>query len=450
MHLWFISLLLFFFLVFCVMYTAKKRWFEATIETSRSNESMSQSAFIPLFAFGVITSLAYFVVIYFIPNINCVAHLSVLTFEPTKTPLYIGYFWLGTHAYSKQWFSENHQRENIAMWVGIFLASLTVFLFAGMPVLLERAVPADFSLLQMLIFAVARSFLCLSTVMLLLIMGSRYWNSTSRISKSLSKNSFYIYIIHVFIAFMLQAALMNWQGGPALVKIAIVFTGALLISYLLSNFVAMKYPRITAAGLLMLCLSLVVLINPHRYERAFHERQAALAQESSRVQQDDSALRKDAILLYQKALQDPTSYNEEAFEMLSMAYHRNEDDDEILSYLARITVVIGDSRNLLEHMVHDVVGYTWMDTAVEQDPDNINIRLNRGADSLNKPNVFADRWKYAEIDFTYLADYIQRTPDVSKSLKDQVFSGLVQIYQENGNSKEREKYNKLLSALKEE
>jgi hypothetical protein len=450
MHLWFISLLLFFFFVFCAVHTAKKRWFDATIVTSRSNESINRSAVVPLLTFGVITSFAYFVAIYFIPNINCVAHLSVLTFEPTKTPLYIGYFGLGAYAYSKQWFSKNHQRENIAMWIGIFIVSLIVFLRAGMPVLIGSAIPADFSLLQMLIFAVARSFLCLSTVVLLLTVGSRYWNSTSRISKSLSKNSFYIYIVHVFIAFMLQAALMNWQGGPALVKIAIVFTGSLLISYLISNFVAMKFPRITAAGLLILCLSLVVFINPHRYEQAFNERQTMLAEKASLVQKGDSTLREEAVLLYQKALKEPAAYNEEAFEMLSMAYHRNTDDYEILSYLARITVVIGDSGNLFEHMVHDVIGYTWMDTAVEQDPDNINIRLNRGADSLNKPDVFADRWKYAEIDFTYLADYIQRTPDVSRSLKEQVFSGLVQIYQKKGNNEEGEKYTRLLSALKEE
>ena len=89
-----------------------------------------------------------------------------------------------------------------------------------------------------------------------------------------------------------------------------------------------------------------------------------------------------------------------------------------------------------------------MDNAVENDPDNINIRLNRGQDSLNKPGVFADRWKYAETDFLYLAEYIHNTPDPDSSLKQQVFSGLAKIYQQNGNIEESKKYKKLLAGLK--
>lgn len=248
----------------------------------------------------------------------------------------------------------------------------------------------------------------------------------------------------MFVVLGLLAALINWQGGPTLVKIAIVFACSLPISYLISNFVVMKFPRVTAAGLLILCISMVILLNPHRYEREFDERQARFAKNSSLIRQDDSTLRKDAILLYHKALKEP-SHNEEAFETLSMAYHRNEDDYEILSYLARITVVIGDSRNLLEHMVHDAIGYTWMDKAVEHDPDNINIRFNRGVDSFNKPDVFADRWKYVEIDFTHLVELIQRKPDISASFKEQVFSYLAKIYEKEGNIEQMKKYKKLLA-----
>jgi hypothetical protein len=249
----------------------------------------------------------------------------------------------------------------------------------------------------------------------------------------------------MFIVLGLQAALIDWQDGPVLVKIAIVFASSLLISYLISNFIVMKFPRITTAGLLILCITMVVFLNPHRYEREFDERQARFAKNSSLTQQDDSALRKDAILLYQKALEEPSTYNEAAFEMLSIAHHRNKHDYEVLSYLARITVVIGDSRNLLEHMVHDVRGYTWLDEAVEKDPDNINIRFNRGVDSFNKPDVFAERWKYAEIDFTHLVELIQGKPDISASFKEQVFSYLIRIYEKERNFEQMERYKELLA-----
>jgi len=448
MHLWFITMLLLLFVAFGLIYGTRRDRNVDALEKTSTNVVSNWSIFLTLIYFGTVMSLVYLCAIQLIPKINIWAHVGILTIEPTKAPSYVGYFLLGTYAFSKKWFSEYHQIDKIMIWVCIFITSLSVFLTAGMPVLLERSIPDGYSFFQTFAFALARTFLGLSIVVLLLILGNRYWNSTSAISSTLSKNSYYIYIIHLFFVFSLQPALGSWHNGPTIVKIGMVFSMSLCLSYLISNFIVLKFPKITAVGLLILCILMVAFINPHNYEREFNQQQADFKKKATLIEQNPNTLREDAIFLYEKAMQSTEKYNEAAFEKLSIAYYNDENDYEILSYLARITIVIGDSRNLFEHMVHDVIGYTWMDSAVENDPENIKIRLNRGTDAFNKPDVFSDRWQYAEIDFKYLEEYVQNKPDASESLKEYIYASLLKISKRNGDAKSCAKYKNLIAALK--
>ena len=80
-------------------------------------------------------------------------------------------------------------------------------------------------------------------------------------------------------------------------------------------------------------------------------------------------------------------------------------------------------------------GFKWMDKAVENDPDNVIIRLNRALVSISVPELLR-RESCAKADFEYLAERIQENPMVDKSIKEQVFSNLDKIYEkERTNSK---------------
>jgi hypothetical protein len=282
---------------------------------------------------------------------------------------------------------------------------------------------------------------CLSVFIVLILLATRFWHSTPDFAKKLSQNSYHIYIIHFFIVLALQAALIKWEGGSTWFKLAIVFFTALIISYLISQYITNRFPRITLTGLLLICCLMAFFLNPHRYERKFDQRQLEFKEKLSQMATDHTTLRNDSILSFKKALGEPEKYTLEAFEKLSLTLHSQPDDYEIMSYLGRVTVMLlppDTSGNLFDSLVHIVRGYSWIDLAVAKDPENIKVRLNRAQDSLEQI-PFLEREEYAIVDFEYLAKQIQEDSNIDKSIKEQVFSNLIILYEKNGRYKESER-----------
>ena len=129
----------------------------------------------------------------------------------------------------------------------------------------------------------------------------------------------------------------------------------------------------------------------------------------------------------------------EAFEKLSLAHQSQKNDYVIMSYLGRTAVMIVKYRvvkNPLEFMVYNVKGFTWLDKAVENDPDNIIIRLNRAIIS-SEVSEGLNRRKCAKMDFEYLAKVIEENPAIDKSIREQVFSNPEKIYEKERTNEER-------------
>ncbi|MGD9210252.1 MAG: acyltransferase [Desulfobacteraceae bacterium] len=437
-HLWFITLLLSFFIVFGIFYPCLRQKNIKLVSVSQSE----QSWLFPLVVFGCITAVSFFGMCILIPKLEIWVTVFFLTFQPTKLLLYVGYFLLGAYAFLRRWHFATFSLKIVILWFLIFLISIVLFFTLGMPLLTDRVIPENYSNITLFMFSLARSFFCLSVIVLLLLISQRFKYSVS----NFSKNSYYIYIVHPLFVFSLQAALMDWKQGPAIIKIAIIFFVSLTFSYLISRVILIRYPKIVASGLIALAIALVILVNPHRYEKEFLAKQQKIANNATLADTDYQSLRKQAIKIYNQALSD-ANYQPEAFELLSVAHYKNPTDYEIMCYLGKITVTIGDSQNILIHMVHDSVGFPWMDKAVEMAPDDINIRLTRGIDSFNRPSVFANRWQFAKIDFTRIIKLINDNNPKDKRFKTQVIAYLIQISEKDGNTKEAEIYRKMLTTL---
>jgi glucans biosynthesis protein C len=449
-HLWYLSLLLFFFSVLGIVYKVREKQAGPFTIKNRTQVSSEKSVAISLLIFGLLMSIVHFIMIMLFPKIDDFVFWGFLVFEPTKLIFYAGYFALGAYIYSKNRFIKEQNIGHIVFWAVILVISLAAFLVIGKEILVERTIPKGFPLTSLVLFSVARSMFCLSVFIVLIVLATRFWHSTPDFAKKLSQNSYHIYIIHFFIVLALQATLIKWQGGPTWLKLTIVFFTALTVSYLISQYITNRYPKITLTGLLLICCLMAFFLNPHRYERKFDQKQMEFKEKLYLMAADHAALRNDSILSFRKALDEPGKYAPEAFERLSLALHSQPDDYEVMSYLGRVTVMLlppDTSENTFDSLVHIVKGYKWIDLAVAKDPENIKVRLNRAQDSL-KQIPFLEREKYAIVDFEYLAKQVQENPNIDKSIKKQVFSNLTILYEKNGRHKESERLKRNMLELK--
>jgi len=449
MHLWFLSLLFIFFVVTGIIYKAWERIADTSSDKNVTQGVSEKSIVVPLLVFGLFTFIVFLVAIYLMPRFNDFVFWGVLVFEPTKLIFNAGFFALGVYGYSRNWFTEEQKMGSIGFWIIVLVISVVAYFGIGMEALVERAIPEGYPLVSLVIFSLARAMFCLSAFMVMILLAIRFWSSTSEFSKKVSNNSYHIYIIHLLIVFALSAGLMKWQGGPTWIKLIIVFSLTLIISYLISHFITNRFPKITLVGLLVICCLLAFFLNPHRYEKQFDQRQVAFKEKLSQTATDQATLRNDSILSFKKALDEPEKYASEAFEKLSLALHNQPDDYEIMSYLGRASVMLlppDKSANTFDSLVHVVKGYNWVDLAVEKDPENVMVRLSRAQDSI-KQIPFLEREKYALIDFEYLGKRIKEDPSIDKSIKEEVFSSLISLYDKAGRSKESERVKKELQEL---
>jgi hypothetical protein len=222
-HYWFISLLLVFFIVFTLLWSARKRWRANSASSSDSEPVKMASILRALFMGGVLTSLAYFIVSLFVPDMSWVKIDLLLQFQPTHLVFYIAYFILGVVACSKQWFRGDGFPRQPSAWVPAALLLTLGFLIVGQPVFSNAVISGPLSPVLLAAFSLLRSFLCLAFLVVVIAVALRNRNHLSSMNRRLAANSYNIYLIHLVFVVMLQDTLMIWPGGPPLVKAGIVF-----------------------------------------------------------------------------------------------------------------------------------------------------------------------------------------------------------------------------------
>jgi peptidoglycan/LPS O-acetylase OafA/YrhL len=233
-HLWFISLLLFFFIGFALLYQLKAQF---STPTSHNHNSKIQSIWVVLLIVGIIISLSVIVINYFIFSFAWVSIYNVLLFQPVRLPLYLGLFGLGIYAYSKNWLTQHRLPGSLLMWF-IACLVLTFILFGIIAKILaiisnDATSPIPFWLIAT--HGTVRTFLGLAWLVLLLSLTQRYWNRPTKSDQNLAASSYYIYIIHLPIVVIFQYLFLA-VNISIFVKFSLIVCLSILLSYGISHF----------------------------------------------------------------------------------------------------------------------------------------------------------------------------------------------------------------------
>lgn len=258
-HLWFMSLLLFFFVIF-VLYASKNRWHEAPVPLDSSGNTPEKSILIPLAVVGFISTVSTFIanLIFASPSNPepWVTIGNILQFQPTKVVSYMLYFGMGIYAFRNKWFINTKIPGHPAVW------TISCVLLSFCLLIILKQLMVAFSIGILFLFLSVRSFLCVSFLAAFTLWAVRYWNRPSHFNALLALNSYYIYIIHVLIVIILQLLLAGWSGGSVFIKFGIVSFASILVSYGISQYAIRPYPRLSVIAIYTLFAILLLIITP--------------------------------------------------------------------------------------------------------------------------------------------------------------------------------------------
>ena len=214
---------------------------------------------VALVLFGLLTSAGYFILLLLFPDSSWFTLHMFLEFQVIRLVPYAGYFAFGVYARSHGWFVDGKPLGSLALWGTISAVLVVAYLVVGQPVFANTAGKANLSVGLLLGLSFIRSFLLLALLVVLVSFGARYWNHSSGLDRQLSATSYDIYLTHYWFVVAIQAALLNWAGGPVLAKAAIVFVAALALSFATSRWVLAHHSRAFAVAILALfvvCLAI--------------------------------------------------------------------------------------------------------------------------------------------------------------------------------------------------
>ena len=245
-HLWFLSLLLFFFLCFAaaavIIRKLKKR---NGFESEHRKEESSRSMLKALLMAGVVMSLGFAIINLLSRDGAWFKVGNLLLFQPSRVPIYAGLFLLGIYGHSRDWFTNHPMPGTVRAW-GIASLVMTLFLLALAESFYAHH-PAPFGVA--LTHGLARTFFCIAIIGLLTSIGSRHWNRTTRLNRSLAASSYDIYLLHLPIVVILQFAFLT-ATLPMVIKFVIIFVTAVAVSWSLSASLVRPYPKLSSAALL--------------------------------------------------------------------------------------------------------------------------------------------------------------------------------------------------------
>jgi hypothetical protein len=255
---WFISLLLFFFIVFGLIYTLKKRLLPSVPiqEKTQSGKTM------------LLVMLLVGILCVFIFRLNAIIPVpypdpwvyivNILQFQSWRLPVYIIYFALGIYAFSRNWFvKDNNFPGHPLLWM-----SICIILCFGYVVNLNNLIANQTNIKFIIIYVWLFSFLRMTFLILFMSVAVRYWNRPHKINETLAANSYNIYLVHLPLVIVLQLLLFNLMGIPSLLKFGIVFSLSFLISYALSRYAIKPHPRLSIVAVVVIFFLMVLFVYP--------------------------------------------------------------------------------------------------------------------------------------------------------------------------------------------
>ncbi|CAB5108726.1 hypothetical protein D3OALGA1CA_3586 [Olavius algarvensis associated proteobacterium Delta 3] len=258
-HLWFMSLLLFFFVVFglCVGTT---RLDDGSAAVDRSGSTSPGSILIILAVMGILSAVFALIgnMLFARPENPepWVTIANLLQFQPDSVGTYILYFGVGIYASHKKWFITTKIPGHPAIWL------ISCALLSGSLLLTLNRLMLNFSIGIFLLYLLARSFLCVSFLAAFSSWAAGHWNRPSQFHRLLALNSYHIYMTHFLIVVIMQLVLAGWSDGSVFVKFGIVSAASILASFGISHYALRPYPRLSVVGIYTLFAITLITIRP--------------------------------------------------------------------------------------------------------------------------------------------------------------------------------------------
>lgn len=255
-YMWFLSLLLFYFVVFAIFMRIKKHLFpnQGVVENKKDTKKKAfiLVSMLTIILFGAVKLFIYDEIL----GSGWFSFGHLIEFQLGKFMIYSVFFIFGIYAYVNGWFTRAGGVGRVWLWgVGcyvLFGANMLVF-----KVLNSTDAPL---FIYKVLHVILYPLWILSFLGLFLAIGYKYWNKATPFNRLMSRNSYNMYLIH-YIFPMLLPLLLSYTAMPILVKFTIVAVTTLVLSFVLSEFILRKYPKSCLAGIILSAVLLGLLTN---------------------------------------------------------------------------------------------------------------------------------------------------------------------------------------------
>jgi glucans biosynthesis protein C len=226
---WFLGVLLLFYFGLMIARSANDK-----LNRMAARRAKPPFWFFPLFA--ALNAIVFIAVNQHVVDYTWVPVSYLLVIQPTRFSLYIFYFALGVHACRRRWFTSEGYNPSIVLWLPLsFVLGCAFMLYKlafGMK-LDQLRYRAGNDILHCLF--------CLAAVFALIAVFQKAADRASALWRTLSKNSYAIYCVHMVIVPPVTLFIRHFPWNVA-TKFAAAAVLSLVISYLASEFAISKTP----------------------------------------------------------------------------------------------------------------------------------------------------------------------------------------------------------------
>jgi hypothetical protein len=242
-HLWFISLLLIFFMLTAIVAKALPQLMQRRrVPEAEGNALILTSVVVTGVASAVLMGLVHRVS----PDWTWAKIGGFVLVQPTRIPIYIGFFILGFYASKRNWFRSPF--FPISPWLWLSAASILVFLLLGvLKTIGDRPAPIPWDLA--LTHSGLRVFSALALLCFFLSAGLRWGQRPTATWRHLHPASYDIYLIHLPIVVIFQMISL-YIPIPAGAKFLLIALFGIVVSWSIGHIIIKSYPWL-AAGLLI-------------------------------------------------------------------------------------------------------------------------------------------------------------------------------------------------------
>lgn len=263
-YMWFISLLLLFFVIFSLVYRAKKFWFDTDETVTRKNPSISSSlkllCVVGLLSFiGIMIAASIVLLSGHKDPMSWYSLANIIQFQPASFPVFLIYFVMGVIVYRNKWIERGKFPGHLNTWlistgILIIMHVFVLYAFLTAPSGSEAQNIYGFSSVPV------SSLLTMSFLGSFSSLAIKYWNRPTRIDRNMASNSYYIYLSHYIFVLVFQLILFFIPGIPALLKFAIVSVSSIIFAYIVSEFLIKPYPKLTISLLFTMLIVMFIVI----------------------------------------------------------------------------------------------------------------------------------------------------------------------------------------------